>query len=146
MEIDQVQGGFDNLKNVCYFQNAAIFQHDCHMPCICICPGVVVGCTPKNLDGGVRHELLQPLATETEGQNRMIGYGKWAKIKPLTLGNVTKLTTFEVILHAIGHIGPKSCHSLRKNGGIRSKFTENISLATEDQPKLEHWLRKSCQK
>ena len=30
MEIDQVQGGFDNLKKVCYFKNAAIFQHDRH--------------------------------------------------------------------------------------------------------------------
>ena len=56
----------------------------------------------------------KPLATETEGQNRMLGYGKWVKIKPLTLGNVTKLTTFEAILHAIGQIWPKSCHSLRK--------------------------------
>ena len=147
MEIDQVQGGFDNLKKVCYFQNAAIFQHDCHMPCICICPRVVVGCTPKNFDGGVRHELLQPnpWLRRPRAKNRMLGYGKWVKIKPLTLGNVT-LTTFEAILHAIGQIWPKSCHSLRKNGGIRSKFAENISLAMEDQPKLEHWLRKSSQK
>ena len=76
----------------------------------------------------------------------MLDYGKWVKIKPLTLGNVTKLTTFEAILHAIGQIWPKSCHSLRKNGGIRSKCAENISLATEDQPKLEPWLRKSSQK
>ena len=60
MEIDQVQGGFDNLEKECYLENAAIFQHDCHMPCICICPRVVVGRTPKNFDGGVRHELLQP--------------------------------------------------------------------------------------
>ena len=118
-----------------------------NMPCICICPGVVVGCTPKNFDGGVRHELLQPnpWLRRPRAKNRMLGYGKWVKIKPLTLGNVT-LTTFEAILHAIGQIWPKSCHSLRKNGGIRSKFAENISLATEDQPKLEHWLRKSSQK
>ena len=76
----------------------------------------------------------------------MLGYGKWVKIKPFTLGNVTKLNTFEAILHAIGQIWPKSCHSLRKNVGIRSKFADNTSLATEYQPKLEHWLRKSSQK
>ena len=88
----------------------------------------------------------KPLATETVGQKRMFGYGKWVKIKLLTLGNVTKLTTFEAILLAISQIWPKICHSLRKNCGIRSNVAENISLAMEDQPKLEPWLRKSSQK
>ena len=87
-----------------------------------------------------------PFAMETESQNHTLGNGKWVKIKPLTIGNVTKLTTFEAIVHAIGQIWPKSCHWLRKNGGIRSKFAENISLATEARPKLDHWLRKSSQK
>ena len=63
---------------------------------------------------------------ETEGQNRTLGYGKWVKIQPLTLENITKLTTFEAILHAeIDQIWP---------------------LATEPQPKLDHWLQKSSQK
>ena len=91
-----------------------------------------------------------PLATETEGQNRTFGYGKWVHTKPLTIGNVTKLTNFEAILHKIYQIWPKSCHLLRKkSGGIRSKwpkFAENIPLATELHLKSDHWLRKSSQK
>ena len=55
-----------------------------------------------------------PLAMETEGQNHTFGYGKWVKIKPLTTGNVTKLTTCEAILHEIGQIWPKSCHLIWK--------------------------------
>ena len=55
-----------------------------------------------------------PLATETEGENRTVGYGKYVKIKPLTIGNVTKLTTFEAIVHEIGQVWTKSCHLLRK--------------------------------
>ena len=83
-----------------------------------------------------------PLGTETEGQNRTLGYGKWVKIKPFTIGNVTKLTTFEAILHKIGKIWPKSCHLLRKMVELGQKFAENIPLATEPQPKLDPWLRK----
>ena len=55
-----------------------------------------------------------PLATETEGQNHTLGYEKWVKIKPLTIGNITKLTTFEAILHEIGQIWPKFCHLIEK--------------------------------
>ena len=93
-----------------------------------------------------------PLATETKSQNRTLGYRKWVKIKPLTIGNVTKLATFEAILHEIGQIWPKYCHlkkKKKKNGGIRSKwpkFPENIPLAMEPQPKLDPWLWKSSQK
>ena len=89
-----------------------------------------------------------PLAMETEGQNHTLGYGKWVKIKPMTTGNITKLTTFEAILHDIGQMWPKFCHLLRKNAGIRSKwlkFPENIPLATEPRPKLDPWIRKSSQ-
>ena len=42
------------------------------------------------------------LTTETEGQKRTLAYGKWLKMKPLTIVNVTKSTTFEAILHEIG--------------------------------------------
>ena len=99
------------------------------------------GGTPKNFDRGVPPGFLQPYpsAMETEGQNHILGYGKCVKIKPLTIGNITKLTTFEAILHEIGQIWPKFCHLLKKNGGIRSKwpkFAENIPLAMEPQPKL----------
>ena len=135
------------------FKIAAFFQHDCHMPCICICPGVVVvgvggrGYSEEFWQGcAARVVATIPFAMETESQNHTLGNGKWVKIKPLTIGNVTKLTTFEAILDAIGQIWPKSCHSLRKNGGIRSKYAENISLATEARPKLDPWLRKSSQK
>ena len=79
-----------------------------------------------------------PLATKTEGQNRTLGYGKCVKIKPLTIGNVTKLTSFEAILHEIGQIWPKYCIHI-ENGGIRSKLpkcAENISLAIEPQQKI----------
>ena len=86
--------------------------------------------------GGVRPGFFTiiPLATETEGQNGTLGYGKCVKIKPLTIGNVTRLTTFEAILHEIGQICPKSCHLHKKNGGFRSKwpkFAENIPLTLE---------------
>ena len=107
--------------------------------------GLVVGGTPKNFGCAARVVATIPFAMETESQNHTLGNGKWVKIKPLTIGNVTKLTTFEAILHAIGQIWPKSCHSLRKNGGIRSKFAENISLATGARPKLDPWLQKSSQ-
>ena len=56
-----------------------------------------------------------PLAMGTDGQNRTLGYGKWVKIKPLTIGNITKSTTFEAVLHEIGQIWPKLCHLLKKN-------------------------------
>ena len=46
-----------------------------------------------------------PLATENEGrQNCTLGYGKWLKIIPLAIGNVTKITTLCM----------KFCHLLRK--------------------------------
>ena len=80
-----------------------------------------------------------------QGPNHTLGYGKWVKIKPLTIGHITKLTTFEAILHKISQIWPNFCHLLGKNARIRSKwskFAENIPLATEPQPKLDHWLRK----
>ena len=51
-----------------------------------------------------------PLATETSTR----GYGKWVKIKPLTIGNITKLTTLEANLLEIGQIWPQSCHLLWK--------------------------------
>ena len=72
-----------------------------------------------------------------------------SKIKPLTIGNIAKLTTFEAILHEIGQIWPTFCHLLRNNAGIRSKwpkFAENIPLASELQPKVHPCLRKSSQK
>ena len=97
------------------------------------------GGTPKNFDGGVVQVFATTsLAMETEGQNRTLGYGKWVKIKHSMVGNVTKLTTFEAVLHETGGILPKSCHLLeKKNGGIRSKFAENIPLATDPRPKLD---------
>ena len=69
MEFDQVQGGFDNWGSSEEFWR---------------------GCVARVF-------ATIPLATETEGQNRDLGYGKWVKIKPLTIENVTKLTTFEAI-------------------------------------------------
>ena len=74
--------------------------------------------------GAARVFATVPLATETEGQNHTLGYGKWVKIKPLTIGNLTKLTTFEAILSEIGQIWAKFCHLLRKNARIRSKFAK----------------------
>ena len=98
----------------------------------------------------------KPLATETEGQNHTLAYGKWVKIKPLTIGNIIKLTTFEAVLQEIGQIWPKFCHLLWKNAGNRSKwpkFAEKYTLgyrasakirplATEIQPKIDPWLQK----
>ena len=48
------------------------------------------------------------LATDTGDEKHNLGYGKWVKLKPLTIGNITKLTTFEAILHEIGQIWHKS--------------------------------------
>ena len=39
----------------------------------------------------------------------------------MRIENVTKLTTFEAILHEIGQIWPKSYHLLQKYGVIMSK-------------------------
>ena len=68
-----------------------------------------------------------PLAIQRpiKGQNRTLDYGKWVKIKPLTMGNVTKLTTFEAILHEIDQIWPKSCHLLRKKWWHYVKMEKN---------------------
>ena len=93
-------------------------------------------CSKKFWRGwAVRVFATIPLAMETEGQNRTLGYGKWVKIKTLTIGNVTKLTTFEAILHD-SQIAQILSFALEKKGAIRSKFAENIPLATEPQPKL----------
>ena len=153
MEFDQVQGRFDNLEYVCYFQNCRLFPTWLSYALYMYMSrgggggGWWSGYSEEFWRGcAARVVATIPFAMETESQNHTLGNGKWVKIKPLTIGNVTKLTTFEAILHAIGQIWPKSCHSLRKNGGIRSKFAENISLATEARPKLDPWLQKSSQK
>ena len=56
-----------------------------------------------------------PLPMGTEGQNYTLGYGKWVKIKPLTIGKIAKLTTLEAILHEIGQIWPKFVTCFEKN-------------------------------
>ena len=61
----------------------------------------------KKMTGcAVRVFATTPLTTETEVQNHTLGFGKWVKIKPMTIGNITKITTFEAILHEIGQIWP----------------------------------------
>ena len=45
--------------------------------------------------------------------NHTLGYGKWVKIKPLTIGNVTKLTTFEAILHEMVELGQNGQNLLK---------------------------------
>ena len=72
-----------------------------------------------------------------------------AKIKPLTIGNITKSTSFEAILHEIGHIWPNLVICFEENGGMKSKwpkFAENIPLVTEPQSRLYPRQRKSSQK
>ena len=56
----------------------------------------VGGGTPKKFDWGVHPRFSQPYPwlRRPRGQNRTLGYGKRIKIKPLTIENVTKLTTF----------------------------------------------------
>ena len=101
-------------------------------------------CRKKWGGGGVLKKILRGVRG-LGFCNHTLGYGdqgtksylwlrKWVKMKPLIIGNITKLTNFEAILHEICQIWYKFCHLLRKNGGIRSKwpkFAENIPLATE---------------
>ena len=90
-------------------------------------------------------------------RNHTLGYGDrgpksypwlWKVGQNQTLDNRKyhqKNPTFEAILYEIGQIWPKFCDLLQKNSGIRSKwpkFAKNIPLATESQPKLDHWLWK----
>ena len=88
-------------------------------------------------------------------RNHTLAYGvrgpkpcqrKLGQNQNFTIGNATKLTTFEAILHEIGQILPKCCYLLRKKPvGIRSKwpkFAENISLWLRSLSKKNPWLRK----
>ena len=94
------------------FMNMMYLVRVCVCVCVCVCVWGGGGG-----GGGVLRKFWQgclcrvfatiPLATETEGQNRTLGYGKWVKIKPLTMENVTKLTTFLSDLYEFGQIGPK---------------------------------------
>ena len=147
MEIDQVQGGFDNLKKVCYFQNAAIFQHDCHMPCICICPGWWSGVLRRILTGVCGMSCC----------NRTLGYGDRGPKSYAWLWKMGQNQTLDTRkCHQINHFWSNFACNWSNLAQILSfaskkcwnlfKFAENISLAAEDQPKLEHWLRKSSQK
>ena len=102
------------------------------------------GCAP-----GFRNHTLG--YTETDrGPKSYPWLWKMGQNQTLDNGKVTKLTTFEAILHEIDQIWPKSCHLLRKkwwnyvkNG---KKLAENMSLAMEPQLKLDPWLWKSSQK
>ena len=63
-------------------------------------------------DGGVLRKILTGVCGPGF-RNHTLGYGdqgtksypwlrKWVKMKPLIVGNITKLTNFEAILHEIG--------------------------------------------
>ena len=83
----------------------------------------------KNFDGSVLPGFSQPC--------------RWlwrprAKIVPLTIENVTKLTTSQAILHEIVQIGPKSCHLLRKK---MVEFGQN----GQNLLKIFPWLRSLSQ-
>ena len=55
-----------------------------------------------------------PLATEIEGQNHSLVYGKLVKITPLTIGNVNKSTIFQANLWEMGQIWPKASFGIKE--------------------------------